>query len=365
MRAARRSWLLSLSALAGLGLGLPAAEAAPLGWRRALPLAEVGESSALAFDAGERRFAVGGSDGVHLWQPGVAPRRVLRRGPVRDLLFASRGVLYVASARGLYHVGPDSSAREISLGAAGEDARDVLRLARAGSRLFVASAAGLFVSDDARSWRVLSREGPVVALAAREQRGESRVVWLADGSLRQARLAAGPVAAAGFERSRDPLPGWRCVDVALGLPGADLVVLGENRIFASDAAGAGLRPLSAVLPPGAEPRRLHHAAGRFWIATDRGLLEADALAGPWRRAPPPAGGADTFAVAGDAQRLLAAAASGVYEARPPTPGVPAVALAPAPLHPDPPVAEVQRAAPSRASTASSVCRRCVKRMPTA
>jgi hypothetical protein len=70
-----------------------------------------------------------------------------------------------------------------------------------------------------------------------------------------------------------------------------------------------LRP---QLPPGARLHRLVAGAHRFWLATDRGLLESAALTGPWRRVAWAAGTADIAAVVAGADAVIAAAREGVW-----------------------------------------------------
>jgi len=98
------------------------------------------------------------------------------------------------------------------------------------------------------------------------------------------------------------------------------------------------------LPPGASIRRLAHGAGRFWLATDRGLLESGDVRGPWRRSAPPAGSADVAAVAALDGEVLVAAREAVFLGR----AEPAFALgtgtASPPASTDPPIGAVHRAA---------------------
>jgi hypothetical protein len=117
------------------------------------------------------------------------------------------------------------------------------------------------------------------------------------------------------------------VDVVLGLAGADVVLVYPSALALRDAQGAW----SAVqldLPPGAEALRLAAGAGQLFLATLRGLLVADALEGPWRRAGPPAGSAAVRALAGDSSVLFAAADTGLLAATAPEPR--AASAAPSP-----------------------------------
>jgi hypothetical protein len=55
--------------------------------------------------------------------------------------------------------------------------------------------------------------------------------------------------------------------------------------------------------------------GRLWLATDRGLLEAPGLAGPWRRAAPPAGTSSVRAIAAGAGIIYLATDAGLMSGR--------------------------------------------------
>jgi len=120
-------------------------------------------------------------------------------------------------------------------------------------------------------------------------------------------------------------------DVVTGLPGSDLVVVyatalavrargwggpgtGSSDSGSSDSGSSHWEILRPALPPGARIARVAAALGRFWLATDRGLLEAESLAGPWRRASAPAGKADVRALVGDADSLYVASATRLLRA---------------------------------------------------
>src|SRR5690606_8702082 len=97
--------------------------------------------------------------------------------------------------------------------------------------------------------------------------------------------------------------------------------------------------------------RLLATEGGLWIATDRGLLEAEHPAASWRRADEPAGTTPATAVAAEGERLLVASAQGLLVGEPTGEPAPARAAgAPSPSPPpgapacDPPIAAVQRAA---------------------
>jgi hypothetical protein len=139
------------------------------------------------------------------------------------------------------------------------------------------------------------------------------------------------------------------VDVALA--GDQVLALGPGLLLAADAAGQRWRAHRPELPPGALPVRLLATAGGLWIATDRGVLEADRPGGSWRRAGEPAGSQPAFALAQEGERLLVAGARGLLVGEPrdgDPPGSEAALAAAAPPPEsgacDPPIAAVQRAA---------------------
>ncbi len=343
MRAARRRSVPALLlALASVGAGSPATE--PV-WRRALDLPGLGRSSAVAFDAAGRRLAVGDEAGVRLVEADGPPQHLLRRGPVRDLLFLD-GDLMVATENGLYRVGRSGRFVQLRPGA-GAASRDVRRLARAGPRLFVGTAAGVFVADAERRWRRLHPAAGVTALAARETPSGSEAWLVAENALYRATLGPGPVADAGLRTESVAVPdraARNSLDVALEIPGAEVALLTRERLLVRSAgAWRSLRP---PLPAGALPTRLAHAAGRVWIATNRGLIGAPEVGGPWRRAAPPASAAELVALAGAGNRIFAAGPGGVFEGAPPldVPRSRQPGLAFELPHRDPPIGALQRAA---------------------
>jgi hypothetical protein len=104
------------------------------------------------------------------------------------------------------------------------------------------------------------------------------------------------------------------VDVVFDAGGEDVVVVFQSA-FAVRAAGEGAwRLVKPALPPGVHARRLHAAHGRLWLATDRGLLAAFQLRGPWRRTPSPAGTAAVHSVASDRSTIYVAAGKRVLAA---------------------------------------------------
>ena len=314
--------------------------------------------TALAFDPEGGRYAIGDASGAETGGIGGAaraPRRELRSGPVRDLAFLPASLdrerpLLVAGERGLLRVGPDGRIEALAVGA-GELARQATRLAVASGAVAVATAAGAFVSGDGRSFqRLAGAPAGAVEAVALGAGPEGLECWASYGG-RVFRAALEP-GAAGFaagpsERVAIPLAGAGAgpSDLLLGPPGAAVVAVYPHALAVRREAGGPWRVERPQLPPGAQALRLAFALGRWWLATDRGLLEAEALEGPWRRAAPPAGGAATRAVAGDALAVLAATDRGLLlGGRPPAAADPGRAVRTPEPSGDPEIGRVHRAA---------------------
>jgi hypothetical protein len=340
-----------------IGLALEPAGAQPpeLGWRVVTQVA--GATVALAFDPQTGRLAIGDARGLAIGTPGEALRRVTLRGPVRDVAFAgaASGRLLVATDAGLFRVDPEAGARSIAL-APGHAARDVARIATQPGAAAVATADGVFVSADGLAWQRASRHWPTGAASAVSLRTtpsgfecwaiiEGRVwgVELHDDgtSLRQgaARRLILPEAPSG----NGP------VDVAFGIDSADAVVLFSNALAVRAGRESQWRILRPTLAPGARIERLVAAYGLVWLATDRGLWWAPALDQNWTRAASPVGTQPVGDLVGRGDRLFAANATAVREAREPAPA-PAPAPAPRPVQSalpipggDPSIAALQRA----------------------
>lgn len=292
---------------------------AELVWRNVEAPVRGGEIAALAFDRASATLALGDLRGVLVGPPEGSFERRLRRGVVRDLAFIrdAAGVsLLAATARGLFLVEPSGSAVEVSPGP-GAPARAGNRLAVAAGWIGVASGDGVFLSRDARRWlrpATAFPAGPATAVAVRELAGGLECWAVVGGEPWSARLALEGQELVARESLRQTVSfaagNGGPVDVVLGLPGADVVLVYPSALALRDAQGAW-SVVQLELPPGAEVLRLAAGAGKLFLATLRGLLVADALAGPWRRAGPPAGSAAVRALAGDAAVLFAAADTGL------------------------------------------------------
>ena len=296
-----------------------AEEPTALVWRSVAAPVRGGEIAALAFDPPSGRLALGDLRGVLVGPPDGSFERRLRRGMVRDLAFLrdAGGVsLLAATARGLFLVEPSGDVVEVSPGP-GVTARAGNRLAVAGGWIAVASDDGVFLSRDARRWlrpATAFPAGPATAVALREGAGGLECWAVVGGEPWSARFAANGQELVARESLRQTVSfvagGGGPVDVLLDPPGADVAMVYPTALALRDSLGAW-SVVQLELPPGAEVLRLAAGAGQLFLATLRGLLVAESLEGPWRRAGPPAGSAAVRALAGDPAMLFAAADTGI------------------------------------------------------
>jgi hypothetical protein len=300
------------------------------------------------------RLAIGDERGVWLREADGRVHRALGSGPVHDLAFAAEGALFAATERGLYEIGTDArvARRPLGPGAAGS-ARRVLPTPVG---VFVASGAGILAAAPNGPFRPLDGAlpgGEVTALAWAPGDGGAGRLWaIVAGELYVASLAvdASGLRSVGF--SREPLAsqGGLPVELSVAAPNAEILVLRRSSL--SLRTSSGFETLDLVLPPGVEPTRLAFAAGRVWLASDGGLLEAPTLTGPWRRAAGTPGSAAASGLAGTAERVFVATSRGVFASEPvAAPGAPlALPATPGPLQSEaelrrePEVGAVQRAA---------------------
>jgi len=327
-RVARTRIALVLALLAGSKAAVTTAFAldAPRGEPRwsALSLGLSGDvASAVAIDRAGR-LAVGDARGVIVGLPGGPMRRVALRGGVRDLAFWGPGrepVLLAATELGLYRVAPDGRVESIGP-RPGADARTVTRIAVAGGVAAVATAAGAFVSADARHWQRISEDlpsGPASAVAL-GLRGEFVECWVAlRGELWRSEIRSETERLAVTTPVRVEIPfasGTRPpIEIALDVGAAAVAVVFDSELVVRGRQDPRWEQLRPSLPPGASLLRVEFALDRYWLATDRGLLVAADLSGPWRRAPAPPGSSATFDLNGVDDALYVATDEGIAVAR--------------------------------------------------
>jgi hypothetical protein len=324
LAAPRVPGLLVAALLAGAGVRAAAPQLPEVAWRSRSGLPGIRDAEALALEPASGRIALGDARGVWLLEGEAAPRRVLGRGPVRDLLFRPGGALLAATDRGLYRIEPEGRVRYLRLGRGrGSRAR---RLAASGPAVVVGTEDGLYASQGGESFERLDAVlpgGPVDAVALRPADDGLELWTSSQGALYRARLRPGPGPSAAVDGVEAPAiadgPGSReAVDLAVDRDGAEVIVLSPQHVAL--LRGGRWRSEALGLPAGARARRLGAGAGRVWIATDGGVVAAEGWGGPWRRAAPPAGSAATSALAGAGDRVLALGERGLLEGRLRLPG---------------------------------------------
>jgi hypothetical protein len=344
---ARHRRLLGLGLTAVVALSTAVADAVSVSWRRSLLLAGDSSPRAIAYDARGGRLAVGDASGVYLGDPGGALERVIRRAEVRDLAFLADGSLLVATADGLFALDRDGRLEDRSPRAGGAS-RSIHRIARTEELVAIATAGGAYLSSDAAAWvriRGALPSGSVESVALHPRTGEATLWLVARAEVWRAvvhsgfdtRPGASPLAIGAITRQavfEGSLRG--AVDIGPEIPGTDVAVVLRDAIAVRDAADQTFRILRPVLPAGAQLVRLATAEGRFWLMTDRGLLEAERLEGPWQRARPPAGRAAAMALVRAGVVLYVATATGLLEGRSSAPIERPAGAESAPLRPDEP-----------------------------
>jgi hypothetical protein len=222
-----------------------------------------------------------------------------------------------------------------------------------------ATDGGLFVSADEKVWQRLSGNlpnGPATALALRRDHAGVACWAVVAGQLWRIDLGVqdGRIVGRAFEREMIAFAGRDrgAVDVVSDLPEADIAVVFPKLIALrrADSAANRWEIVRPELPAGGELWRLGRGAGLYWLASDRGLLVAASLRGPWRRASSPVGTSSVQAAAGSAGAIYVAANAGIYGGRvataptAPVLATPRVAQDHLAASGEPPVGEVHRVA---------------------
>jgi hypothetical protein len=273
-------------------------------------------------------IAVADDTGVSWWREDVRERAVLPA--IADLAFDSQGLLWIATSEGLFSWTRSGRPARRRL-AGGEAGNRIARIAVSDSTLLLATDAGAVWSSTGKIFQPLRDSavaGVISHVALRPARFDRR-----DGGTRSRQ--AGHSAFTGYAgiaqawlygagrlsviRGLESVSGIRVtggevLPISLPRPGAgdeqgvvDLVIDPQGRrlylVFedaiawrwideeasASASSTSGWRFERPNLPPGALIRALGWASGRIWLATDHGLLSADSIHGPFRRAASPVG----------------------------------------------------------------------------
>jgi hypothetical protein len=305
--------------------GLDAAPHTELRWRSVAVEEADKVVVALALDRAGR-LAVADARGVVFGFPGNPMRRVALRGEVRDLAFFGDDTehataLLAGTELGLYRISSDGRIESVAPGL-GADARAVARIAVANGVVAAATDAGAFVSPDGMRWQRLSEELPsgsatAIALAQREGFVEC---WVAiRGELWRSEIVAevGQIASTTPVRVAIPFASGQRppIDIALDVGDAEVAVVFDSNLVVRETADAGWEQLRPTLPPGASALRLAAALDRYWLATDRGLLVAPSLRGPWRRARDSSGSDAIFDLESGEGALYAATDTGLSVAQ--------------------------------------------------
>ena len=270
-------------------------------WRVVDALPSRGESlRALAFDE-ELGLAVADDAGVSWWREGSWSRAQLP--PVRDLAFGAAGRLWIGTEAGLFFWARDARPQRRPL-RDGEGSNWIARIESLDGALVVATESGAYWSTSGSVFQPLgsgSSGQAVTSVALRRVPAPGLTeVWSfgAEGLVRTRGLETG----AGLrvvDRIVWPLPRPAAeagaVDLVLDRDQARLHLVYPDAIAVQgleDVAptASRWRTIRPVLPAGALIRRFFlGASGRVWLVSDRGLLVASALDGPFARAGNPAG----------------------------------------------------------------------------
>jgi hypothetical protein len=275
---------------AALLLGCEASRASP--WEPVGTGQPLRDAVAVAARESDGAAAVATPRGVWIFSPNRAPVRLTPRGEVRDLAFDDAGVLWAATDVGLLRRAPGGRTfSRVPLGGGG--ARRVARIATSGTRLAVASEAGVFLRPSttaactptgAPTWIqpsfVPHRPATAVLYSTPESHDEPpAVLWAAvEGGLYRIALDGGG-SSLGAESVALPRLGERAAIQDLARAPSGLAVLTRHSLFLRSAEDWAERALG--LPPGAVPARVLFAGERYWLSSDRGLVSSPRAGGPF------------------------------------------------------------------------------------
>jgi hypothetical protein len=293
--------------------------------------------------AGEGAVVLGGLQGLRRIEDGMV--RSLRSGPVRDVVAAPDGTVFVATPETVWQLDATGELRAEPFGVGGE-ARGALRLAAAAGRVVAGTPEGVRLRDSEGRWRRVGQlpTSPSSFVALRDRGSEAELWAGSEGELWIAGLDATRESGVTFVQ-RVPIPGraqgrtW--LAAAFGCGGADALLLTSQGLWLRDAAG-GWRDARPVWPPGATASRIACSRDAIFVATDAGLLVAEEPRGPWRRAGAPLGSLPALALASDAGAIWVANRRGLWRTRGELAAP--VELVVTPPSGEPSIAQLQRAA---------------------
>jgi hypothetical protein len=156
-----------------------------------------------------------------------------------------------------------------------------------------------------------------IALAQREGFVEAWIAIRGELWRSEIRVDAGRAASSTPVRVEIPFASGQRppIDIALDVGDVEVAVVFESDLVVREEADADWEQLRPTLPPGASALRLAAALDRYWLATDRGLLVAPSLRGPWRRAHNNSGSDAIFDLETGEGALYAATDTGLAVAR--------------------------------------------------
>jgi hypothetical protein len=291
----------------------------------------------LARGSREDRVAAGDLGGVSLLREGRYDRAALEG--VLDLAFDRNGTLWIATGAGLYQWGSSERPTRRAL-SGGQRANFIHRLVANQAGMLVATQAGAFWSTQGRVFQPLmvggasapatlvAMERGVLAPRVHETNASAaplRRLWI----LRADQLfeVVGFVVESGLRVIETrmlslprPMDARRPVDLVvdpqdtrLHLVFGDVIASRSITASASERDTVSWRIDRPVLPPGSHIRRLAWGPdGRHWIATDRGLLEADGLSQAFRRSNGPRGNECVDVRSGEESPLVSLCRRGIY-----------------------------------------------------
>lgn len=275
-------------------------------------------ATAIALSADGEKLAFATPSGVWLQglgvQSGEARRVPLRDAEVRDLRFAEDGALWVGTDVGLFVVGLEG--RTVDRSPAPGSGREIRRFSQGSGRCALAATGrGVFEETPTGAWRQINGEAPDQDVTALVCEGSGNVWLVSGGDLYELASKSLENGTNSVVVQRHVLPGLHepILDLA-GNPeaGDGPLVLTSRRLFRRLPNGQWTG-LDLPLAPGVDARRILRAAGRLWIAAERGLYEAPAAAGPWRLADESLSGWAFTALASRGTNIAAAGERGVIE----------------------------------------------------